>query len=201
MATTTPTKQYNFILNQTIGLTTGWDDTTVSFDELSNITRIYYPVDNISVNTPNTISINYSNITNGTEVNASYIPTITQFDFQQLYSMSASNLLAYPIGTYVENIVNGSTSNLTPSGLTNVDTTILSDLNTIDNKTYSNLNYNFSTSWTNFITGLQLQIGSNIPIVVPGNIVMMQFTFIRNQIPSNNTSKYTKHVLIYFKVV
>jgi hypothetical protein len=196
----TPTKQYNFVLNQAIGLTTGWDDSIVSLDELSNITNIYYPVDNTSVNTPNTVSINYSNVTNGTEVNAPYIPTITQVDFQQLYTMSASGLLSYPIGTYIQNFVNGNTSGLIPSGLTNADMTILSDLYTIDNKTYNNLNYNFSTSWANFITGLQRQIGSNIPVVVPGNIVMFQFTFIRNEIPSTNTSKYTKHLLIYFKV-
>ena len=196
MATTT--KQYNFILNQKIALTTGWDDTTVTLDELSNITTINHPLDNISVNTPNTISNNYSNVINGTEVTSETIPTIKNSDYMQLFSTTTQNLQPYPIATYVKNIINGNPS---VSGLMNVDTTILSDLNIIDNKTYGNLNYNFDTSLYNFITGLQRQIGSNIPDVVPGNIVMFQFTFIRNAIPSTGTSKYTKHILIYFRVV
>jgi hypothetical protein len=195
------TTQYNFVLNQAIALTTGWDDSTVSFDELSNVTKIYYPVDNTSVNTPNTVSINYSNVSNGTDVDSPYIPTISQVDFQHLYTTPATQLLSYTIGNYIQKFINGNTTGLIPTGLDNADITILRDLNVIDNKTYSNLNYNFNNSWNIFITALQKQIGANIPTVLPGNIVMLQFTFIRNQIASTNTSKYTKHLLIYFKVV
>ena len=199
---TTPTKQYNFILNAPIALATGWDDSTVSLDELSNVTKIYYPVDNTTTPNINNISMNYSNIVNETDVGSVYIPTISQSDFQNLYTTNSQTLLSFTIGQYIQNFINGDTSNLVPSGLITANTTILNDLQNIDSKTYNNLNYSFTTAWNNFINALQMQNISNIPNLSNGNIVMFEFTFVRsantNVIP--NVSLYTKHLLVYFKV-
>jgi hypothetical protein len=192
MSTTT---QYNFVLNAPNTISTGWDNTLVTFNALNNISNISYPIDpNTIENTPNTVSVNYSNIPNGTDVTSSSIPTISQNDFQNLYNtnMNATTLLTFTIGQYINIFINS-----------DVNTTIINDLQIIDNYTYTNLNYNFSVSWNSFINGLQMQNISNIPNPSPDNIVMFAFTFMRtaNTNVTPNKSLYTKHILIYFKVV
>ena len=192
MSTTT---QYNFVLNAPNTISTGWDNVLVTFNEVNNISNISYPNDpNTIANTPNTVSVNYSNIPNGTDVTSASIPTISQNDFLQLYNtnMNANTLLSFTIGQYINNFINN-----------NVNTTIINDLQIIDNYTYTNLNYNFSVSWNSFINGLQMQNTSNIPNLSPENIVMFAFTFMRteNTNVTPNQSLYTKHILIYFKVV